>query len=48
MEEGETVTGYLMSKPNEKKKRDLDITISYELQTEDEKRMAEGSLDYKM
>ncbi|MCJ1455345.1 hypothetical protein MMC28_005700 [Mycoblastus sanguinarius] len=48
VEEGETVTGYLMSKPNEKKKRDLDITISYELQTEDEKRMAEGSLDYKM
>ena len=48
VEDGETVTGFLMSKPNEKKRRDLDITISYHLQTEDDKRLAEGSLDYQM
>ena len=48
VEENEQVTGYLTSKPNEKKRRDLDITISYELQTDDESRLAQGSLDYKM
>lgn len=48
VEENETVTGFLMSKPNEKKKRDLDITISYRLETDDPSRQAEGSLDYKM
>ncbi|KAL6718897.1 Nuclear SAM-dependent mono-and asymmetric methyltransferase [Lecanora helva] len=48
VEENEEVTGYLSSKPNEKKKRDLDITISYQLQTDDSSRMAEGELDYKM
>ena len=48
VEENETVTGYLKSKPNEKRKRDLDITISYRLETDDLSREAEGSLDYKM
>lgn len=48
VEEGEQVTGFLMSKPNEKKKRDLDITITYQLQTDEESRVAAGSLDYKM
>ena len=48
VEENEQVTGLLTSKPNEKKKRDLDITISYQLQTDDESRYAEGSLEYKM
>ena len=48
VEENEAITGYLTSKPNEKKKRDLDITISYQLQTDDPSRMAEGQLEYKM
>ncbi|KAK0513452.1 hypothetical protein JMJ35_004438 [Cladonia borealis] len=48
VEENETVTGYLKSKPNEKRKRDLDITISYRLETDDPSREAEGTLDYKM
>ncbi|KAL9128833.1 MAG: hypothetical protein Q9217_002559 [Psora testacea] len=48
VEDGEEVTGFLMSKPNEKKKRDLDIAIVYQLQTEDESRFAEGSLEFKM
>ena len=48
VEENEEVTGYLTSKPNEKKKRDLDITISYRLQTDDASRMAQGKLEYKM
>ena len=48
VEDGEDVTGYLMSKPNEKKKRDLDIAIEYELQTEDESRYASGGLEFKM
>ncbi|KAL9638121.1 MAG: hypothetical protein Q9164_001764 [Protoblastenia rupestris] len=48
VEGGEEVTGFLMSKPNEKKKRDLDIAIDYQLQTEDGSRFAEGSLEFKM
>ena len=48
VEENETVTGFLNSKPNDKKKRDLDITISYRLETDDISRKAEGSLEYKM
>jgi len=48
VEENEEVTGVLKSKPNDKKKRDLDITITYELETEDMSRQARGSLDYKM
>ena len=48
VEAQETVKGLLMSKPNEKKKRDLDISISYRLETEDPSRMAAGSLEYKM
>lgn len=48
VEENEEVTGILKSKPNDKKKRDLDITITYELQTDDMSRQARGRLDYKM
>lgn len=48
VEENEEVIGSLTSKPNEKKKRDLDITISYQLQTDDPSRNAEGKLEYKM
>merc|ERR1711939_193564 len=48
VEEGETVTGFLSSKPNNKNKRDLDVKISYELDTTDGMRFARGSCDYKM
>ncbi len=48
VEDGEQVTGYLTSRPNDKKKRDLDISISYELKTDDDSRFASGSLEYKM
>ena len=48
VEEGEEVKGYLGSKPNDRKKRDLDITIEYALQAADEGRSASGGLDFKM
>ena len=47
-EDGEDVSGYLASKPNDKKKRDLDIIIEYQLRTDDESRSATGSLEFKM
>ena len=48
VEQGEQIQGVLMNKPNEKNKRDLDIKISYRLETEDPNRRAEGSCEYKM
>ena len=48
VEEGENVTGYLDSKPNAKNRRDLDIKISYDLQTEDQSRYAAGQCEYRM
>lgn len=48
VEEGETITGHLSNKPNDKNKRDLDITIDYRLETADPTRMASGVCDYKM
>lgn len=48
VEEGESVGGYLSNKPNEKNRRDLDIKIDYELDTEDRTRYASGSCEYKM
>ena len=48
VEEGEVVQGVLSSKPNAKKKRDLDIEISYRLNTENQARMAEGRCEYRM
>ena len=48
VEDGECVTGFLASKPNAKKKRDLDISLEYELQTSDDSRFAAGGLDFKM
>ncbi|KAF2262595.1 S-adenosyl-L-methionine-dependent methyltransferase [Lojkania enalia] len=48
VEEGETITGVLDNKPSEKNHRDLDIKISYKLETEDMNRQAEGSGMYKM
>ena len=48
VEDGECVKGALSSKPNARKPRDLDIAITYELETNDASRMAAGSLEYKM
>lgn len=48
VEEGEQVRCILSSKPNAKKRRDLDITIEYSLETEDPMRKAQGVCEYKM
>ncbi|KAL8728399.1 MAG: hypothetical protein Q9166_005444 [cf. Caloplaca sp. 2 TL-2023] len=48
VEENEQVQGMLSSKPNAKKKRDLDIEITYRLETDDPTRTAEGQCEYKM
>ena len=48
VEQGEQIRGVLKNKPNERNKRDLDIKISYQLETDDANRMAEGSCEYKM
>lgn len=48
VEDGEVVNGYLSCKPNEQKKRDLDIVLEYELQTDDASRFAAGALEFKM
>jgi len=48
VQKGEQVRGVLSSKPNQVKKRDLDIVISYELETDDVTRSASGGADYKM
>ncbi|KAL9613835.1 MAG: hypothetical protein Q9167_001632 [Letrouitia subvulpina] len=48
VEAGELVQGLLTSKPNDKKKRDLDITITYRLETDNMTRAAEGRCEYKM
>ena len=48
VEEGERVTGEMRSRPTEKNRRDLDIGISWDLQTEDRGRSASGKMAYKM
>lgn len=48
VEQGEQIHGVLTSKPNDKKKRDLDIKISYRLDTDDPNRAAEGACEYQM
>ncbi|KAI4227529.1 MAG: hypothetical protein L6R40_008199 [Gallowayella cf. fulva] len=48
VEENEQVQGVLSSKPNAKKKRDLDIEITYKLETDNPGRRAEGRCEYKM
>jgi len=48
VEQGEQIRGVLENKPNEKNKRDLDVKISYQLQTDDPTRQAQGSCEYKM
>ena len=44
----EHITGKISSKPTEKNRRDLDIQISYRLETSDPSRINHGSCDYKM
>jgi type I protein arginine methyltransferase len=48
VEEGEQITGQLENKPNAKNRRDLDIKISYRLETDDMHRQVEGLGEYKM
>ena len=48
VEQGEKVEGQLASKPNQKNKRDLDISISYAFNSTDPVRRAEGVAEYKM
>ncbi|KAL8856747.1 MAG: hypothetical protein Q9178_006705 [Gyalolechia marmorata] len=48
VEENEQVHGVLSSKANAIKKRDLDIEITYRLETDNPSRTAEGRCEYKM
>jgi protein arginine N-methyltransferase 1 len=48
VEEEEAVSGVLENKPNAKNKRDLDIKLSYTLETQDQIRYAQGECEYKM
>lgn len=48
VQQGEQIKGILENKPNDKNKRDLDVKISYKLETEDPTRQAQGSCEYKM
>ncbi|ANB13937.1 protein-arginine omega-N methyltransferase HMT1 [Sugiyamaella lignohabitans] len=45
---GEYITGRLTSGPNSENPRNLDITITHKLETEDEKRKSEGEAHYVM
>lgn len=48
VEEGEQIKGVLENKPNAKNKRDLDVKISYRLETDDQNRRAEDVCEFKM
>ena len=48
IEAGESIKGSLSCKPNEQNRRDLDIGITYKLETEDMGRTAQGQAHYKM
>ena len=48
VEKGERITGKLSNRPNERNRRDLDITIEYTLDTQDPTRYTEGVSDYRM
>lgn len=45
---GENVKGSLSCRPNERNRRDLDIEISWELETEEVERCVAGRASYKM
>jgi len=46
--DGEYISGVLETKPNTKNRRDLDIKVTYKLETDDSTRTGEGSAEYKM
>ncbi|KAF2663721.1 S-adenosyl-L-methionine-dependent methyltransferase [Microthyrium microscopicum] len=46
--DGEYISGVLETKPNTKNRRDLDIKVTYKLETDDITRNAEGQAEYKM
>jgi len=48
IEDGEMIRGTLTTKPNDKNKRDLDISISYQFWPDEQSRVSEGEADYKM
>lgn len=48
VEAGETLYGQLENKPNARNKRDLDISLSYELDCGDPMREAKGKCEYRM
>ena len=48
VEEGETISGILENRPSDKNHRDLDIKITYSLETNDLHRQASGEGQYKM
>jgi len=48
VKQGEYVSGVLENRPNEKNPRDLDIKISYSLETDDQDRYISGQADFKM
>nr|CEG03636.1 unnamed protein product [Fusarium acuminatum CS5907] len=48
VQQGESVELDLDVRPNNKNRRDLDIKISYELETPDANRSAKGALEYRM
>ena len=48
VEADEQIAGVLDNKPNDKNKRDLDIKITYRLETDDMHRQAQGEGVYKM
>lgn len=45
---GETITGQLACKPNDRNRRDLDIAIEWEHQAEDSLRSSKGKAEYRM
>ncbi|EPE09154.1 hnrnp arginine n-methyltransferase [Ophiostoma piceae UAMH 11346] len=46
--EGETIKCEIDNRPNDKNKRDLDVTVQYKLETTDPTRTAEGVCKYRM
>ena len=48
VEEGERVNGKMCSRPNDKNKRDLDISITWNLESADSGRSTSGEMSYKM
>lgn len=48
VQQGETVGSKLTCRPNDKNRRDLDISVEYKLETTDPTRTGEGVCTYKM